>query len=147
MGLFSFDMKGAGSAVKDIASGAGQLAKDIRSAITGEISPEKKAELEARALELEAASMAAQADINKVEAASSNFFVAGWRPAVGWVCAAGLFYGTIGKPFFEFIANLFGYHGEFPVIDGNTLTTTLYGMLGLGAMRTVEKIKDSAGKH
>lgn len=49
--------------VGDILKGAGGLAKDIRSAVTGEISPEKKAELEARALELEAASMQAQADI------------------------------------------------------------------------------------
>jgi len=141
MGMIDF--KGIG----EILSGAGGLAKDIRSAVTGEISPEKKAELEARAIELEAASMTAQAEINKVEAASANLFTSGWRPAVGWVCAAGLFYGTIGKPFFEFIANIFGYQGSFPTIDSNTLNTTLFGMLGLGAMRTVEKVKNVTGNH
>lgn len=137
------DLKGIG----DIFSGAGTLAKDIRSAITGDISPEKKAELEARALELEAAAMSAQAEINKVEASSANLFVAGWRPAVGWICAFGLAYAVILKPFIEFIAGLFGYAGAFPLIAGDILNTTLWGMLGLGAMRTAEKITGSAGKH
>lgn len=135
-----FDFKGVG----EVLAGAGTLAKDIRSAVTGDISPEKKAELEARALELEAQSMNAQAEINKIEAASTSLFVAGWRPAVGWICAAGLFYGTIGKPFIEFIAKVLGYAGEFPVIDGKALETTLYGMLGLGTMRSFEKWKNVA---
>ena len=135
-----FDFKGIG----EVLSGAGTLAKDIGSLATGKVSPEKVAELQARALELEAASMNAQAEINKVEAASSSLFVAGWRPAVGWICAAGLFYGTIGKPFIEFIAQIFGYNGAFPVIDGKALETTLYGMLGFGTMRTFEKIKGAA---
>lgn len=137
------DLKGLG----DIFTGAGSLAKDIRSAITGDISPEKKAELEAKALELESASMNAQAEINKVEAASSKLFVAGWRPAVGWICALGLAYAIILKPFIEFISGLFGYAGTFPVIEGDILTTTLFGMLGLGAMRTVEKVAGAAGNH
>jgi hypothetical protein len=59
----------------------------------------------------------------------------------------GLFYGTIGKPFIEFIARVFGYAGEFPAIDSDTLNTTLFGMLGLGVMRTAEKIKGAAGNH
>ena len=141
--MFNVSLKGIG----EVAGSLGTLAKDIRSAVTGDLSPEKKAELEQKALELEAASMNAQAEINKVEASSANLFVAGWRPAVGWICAAGLFYGTIGKPFMEMIARLAGFVGTFPDIDSNTLNTTLFGMLGLGAMRTVEKIKDSAGKH
>jgi hypothetical protein len=141
--MLNISLKGIG----EVASSVGTLAKDIRSAVTGEISPEKKAELEQKALELEAASMNAQTEINKIEAASANMFVAGWRPAVGWTCTFGLFYGTVGKPFIEFIANLFGYNGTFPEIDRDTLQTALFGMLGLGAMRTVEKIKDSVGKH
>lgn len=138
-----FDFKGVG----EVLAGAGTLAKDIRSAVTGDISPEKKAELEARALELEAASMNAQAEINKVEAASTNWFIAGARPSIMWICAAGLFYGTIGKPFIEFFARIGGYTGEFPTIDSETLQTTLYGMLGLGTMRTFEKIKGATNNH
>jgi roadblock/LC7 domain-containing protein len=141
--MFNVNLKGIG----EVAGSLGTLAKDIRSAVTGEISPEKKAELEAKALELEQASMNAQTEINKIEAGHTSLFVAGWRPAVGWICAAGLFYGTIGKPFIEFIARLCGFTGVFPEIDGTTLNTTLYGMLGLGVMRTVEKVKGSARNH
>ncbi|HSW65347.1 MAG TPA: 3TM-type holin [Dissulfurispiraceae bacterium] len=142
MGI-GIDIKGAGEILK----GAGSFAKDIRSAITGEISPEKKAELEAKALELEAQAMQAQAEINKVEAASTNWFIAGARPAIMWICAAGLFYGTIGKPFIEFVARVFGYQGTFPEIDQATLQTTMFGMLGLGTMRTYEKAKGVTNNH
>lgn len=31
-----------------------------------------------------------QVELNKIEAAHSSVFVAGWRPAIGWVCAASL---------------------------------------------------------
>jgi hypothetical protein len=140
---FGLDLKGIG----DILTGAGTLAKDVRSAVTGEISPEKKAELALKAQEMELALSTAQTRINEIEAGSSKWFVASWRPAVGWICAMGLFYGTIGKPFIEFIARVFGYAGEFPAIDSDTLNTTLFGMLGLGVMRTAEKIKGAAGNH
>ena len=141
--MLNVNLSGVGEAV----SGIGTLAKDIRTAITGQLNPEKQAELDAKMLELENSANAAQTAINQVEAGSSNWFIAGWRPAVGWICAFGLFYGTVGKPFLEMIANLCGYHGEFPKIDSDTLTTTLYGMLGLGVMRTAEKIKKSANNH
>ena len=147
MGLFGIDFKGTGEGIGAIAAGAGSLAKDIRSAITGEISPEAKAQIEQKAQEMEIEVARIQTKINEIEAGSSKMFVAGWRPAVGWVCAFGLFYGTIGKPFLEFIASLFGYAGAFPPIDNSTLQTTLFGMLGLGAMRTVEKINSAAGNH
>jgi hypothetical protein len=140
---FGIDLKGIG----DILTGAGGFAKDIRSAVTGDISADKKAELALKAQEIEAGLMAAQIDLNKAEAGSGKLFVAGWRPAVGWICAMGLFYGTIGKPFIEFIARVFGYDGAFPAIDADTLNTTLFGMLGLGVMRTAEKIKGAAGNH
>ena len=133
--------------IGDLFSGVGKAAKDIREAITGDIPADKKAEIELKLAELENASMAAQNEVNKIEASSSSAFVAGWRPAVGWICAAGLFYGTIGKPFLEMIAMLFGYSGGFPNIDGETLSTTLYGMLGLGLFRTAEKIKGAANNH
>ena len=141
--MFNVNLSGIGEAT----SGIGSLAKDIRSAITGQLSPEKQAELETKLAELEATASSAQTDINKVEAGSSNWFIAGWRPAVGWICAFGLFYGTVGKPFLEMLANLCGYSGEFPSIDSTTLTTTLYGMLGLGTLRTVEKLKSASNNH
>lgn len=81
----------------------------------------------------------AQAKINEIEAASPDFFRAGWRPAVGWVCAAGLAYQFLVRPL------LVGFLvRQFPELDMGTLTTLLFGMLGLGAMRTQEKIKGVA---
>jgi len=136
-----FDLSGLGELLK----GGGDMALKIRQAVTGQ---DPEGDLKRLQLELNAAqsSDAAQGVVNLEEAKSSNFFVAGWRPAVGWICAAGLFYGTIGKPFIEFIAGLFGFLGPFPVIDGNTLNTTLFGMLGLGTLRTAEKIRGVAAK-
>ena len=78
--------------------------------------------------------MRGQLEINKVEAAHKSLFVAGWRPACGWVSVFGLFYATI-------ISNILGIWYEVPEIDTNLLTTILMGMLGLGAMRSFEKTK------
>lgn len=80
-----------------------------------------------------------QTDINKVEAGSSNFFVAGWRPAVGWVCVLGLFSEYLVRPY----AASFGV--VIPSIQ-DVLTELLFGLLGLGGMRTIEKIKGVATK-
>lgn len=140
------DFEGIGSAITSV----GGLVKDVRAAFTGKsiIDPDKQAEIEMKLVELEAKANEAQNAVNAIEAANTNWFIAGWRPAVGWVCAMGLFYGTIGKPLIEFLAvTLLGFQGAFPEIDSATLQATLFGMLGLGAMRTVEKLKDSSSNH
>lgn len=81
-----------------------------------------------------------QIDVNKIEAASTSVFVAGWRPAVGWVGAAGFAYSVILEPMARFIAQVgFGYVGLFPVIDTNLTMQILFGLLGLGAMRSYDK--------
>ena len=82
-----------------------------------------------------------QMDINKEEAKSSSAFVAGWRPFVGWVCGVGLAYVSIVEPVMRFMATMSGYTGSFPVIDTTLTMQVLLGMLGLGVMRTGEKIK------
>ena len=78
--------------------------------------------------------MSAQIEVNKVEAAHKSLFVAGWRPACGWVCISALAYSTIISP-------ILGIWFTVPVVDTSLLTTVLMGMLGLGAMRTFEKTK------
>jgi len=81
-----------------------------------------------------------QIEVNKVEAASSNLFVAGWRPAVGWVGAAGFGYSVILEPIARFIAQVgFGYTGLFPVIDTNLTLQILMGLLGLSYFRSQDK--------
>jgi hypothetical protein len=117
--------------------------------------PEKKAAAQLELLKMqqngELAQLAAETDLAKLqlqvnveEAKSTNWFVAGWRPGIGWVCGAGLAYASLIEPFARFIAKVgFAYTGEFPVISTDLTLQILMGMLGLGAMRSVEKIKSS----
>ena len=75
-----------------------------------------------------------QLEVNKTEAAHKSLFVAGWRPAIGWICGMALLYSTI-------LAPILGIWFTVPPVDSALLTSVLMGMLGLGAMRTVEKAK------
>jgi len=88
--------------------------------------------------------MLAQADINKAEA-STDLFRGGWRPACGWVCAAGLAYTFLLRPVLPWLASLAGADVQaMPEIDTDTLMVLLTGMLGLGGLRTVERIRGKA---
>ena len=88
-----------------------------------------------------------QADINKQEAASTSTFVAGWRPFIGWVCGSGLAMQFIVGPLTTWIAAMFHRQVVFPTLDMSTLLTLLLGMLGLGAMRTAEKLNGVKTGH
>lgn len=88
---------------------------------------------------------AGQMEINKVEAASSSLFVAGWRPATGWVCASALAYNYVLQPFLAFAIGAMAWQlPPLPVLDGSALTVILGGMLGLGSMRSFDKMKGTA---
>jgi hypothetical protein len=89
----------------------------------------------------ELAAMISQTDINKVEASSDSIFVAGWRPFVGWVGGAGFAYAAVVEPLLRFVASISGYTGEFPAIDTTITMQILFGLLGLGAMRSFDKAK------
>ena len=75
-----------------------------------------------------------QIEVNKTEAAHKSLFVAGWRPAIGWICGLALLYSTI-------LAPILGIWFTVPPVDSSLLTSVLMGMLGLGAMRSYEKTK------
>ena len=146
--------------------GIGSFAKDIRAAITGEaiLDPNKRAELLFNAQALEAAAEKARMDydadmskaqtaINAIEAQNSSLFVAGWRPAVGWVCVSGLGYTFLLKPLFPWAvrvaASMGGYTAtlpDLPEVPMGDLIILLGGMLGLGTLRTIDKIKGVASK-
>lgn len=81
----------------------------------------------------------AQINTNTEEAKSVSVFVAGWRPAVGWVGAAGFAYATIIEPIAEFVAQVSGYTGHFPVLDNALMLQVLGGILGLGVLRSYDK--------
>lgn len=107
-------------------SAVGILAKDIREAIKGkEIDPEKLIEL--------------QTKINEAEAQHRSVFVAGWRPFIGWVCGIALAYNFVLRDLIIFVI---GSDKVPPALQMDHLMTVLMGMLGLGAFRTYEKIKN-----
>lgn len=81
------------------------------------------------------AQVLAQVEVNKVEAASGSIFVAGWRPAVGWVGASALAYSYILSPI------LVGLGLDLPTPDYSGLMNIVLAMLGIGGMRTYEKVK------
>lgn len=86
----------------------------------------------------------AQNDVNKVEAASPSLFVSGPRPFIMWICATGLGMQFVVGPLFTWLSGLLGHPTPFPAMDLSTMLPMLGGMLGLGTMRTVEKIQGVA---
>ena len=86
-----------------------------------------------------------QIEINKAEAQSRNIFIAGWRPFDGWSCGLALFWHFLGLPITLFVTGWLGVeHPPLPQFDMDSLMTVLLGMLGLGGLRTFEKVKQVA---
>ena len=96
-------------------------------------SEEEKAKLALEERKIEASLQVAQIEVNKEEAKSANWFVAGARPFVMWICAFALAYASVIEPIARFVAKVgFGYAGDFPVIDTDITMQVLFGILGLG---------------
>jgi hypothetical protein len=86
-----------------------------------------------------------QMAINQVEAASPSGFVSGWRPAIGWVCGAACGWNWIGLPMLKAALLLVGGPAiALAPADLSEMLPVLMGMLGLGVLRTTEKIKGVA---
>ena len=83
----------------------------------------------------------AQLDINKTEAAHRSVFVSGWRPFIGWSCGAAMALNFIVFPIASFVLAQTGHLVELPTLDMSEMMPVLMGLLGLGGLRTVEKIK------
>ena len=81
-----------------------------------------------------------QLKINAQEAAHPSIFVAGWRPFIGWICGVGLFYQTILHNLLEWLSKIMNWPVP-PVPDTETLLYILLTLLGVGTLRTIEKIK------
>ncbi len=82
-----------------------------------------------------------QLAINQVEASNENIFVSGWRPAIGWVCGTAFAYHFVLQPLLAFLMAAAGHPVTLPVFQMGELSTVLMGMLGLGGLRTIEKVK------
>jgi len=87
----------------------------------------------------------AQIEVNKIEAASDDKFKSGWRPAVGWVCVMALFMQFVARPLLPWAVDALGVTVQpIPSLDMSDLFTLLFGLLGLGTLRTFEKVKGKA---
>lgn len=86
-----------------------------------------------------------QGEINKIEASHKSIFVAGWRPFIGWVCGMALFYNFVLRDLMVWGLMLTSADTPPPpVLHIDVLTTILYALLGLGGMRTFEKLQGRA---
>ena len=83
----------------------------------------------------------AQIDLNKQEAVHQSMFVAGWRPFVGWTCGIALAYHFLIAPLLGFVLVLYDINTPMPEFEFSQLSTILMGMLGLGGLRSYEKLK------
>lgn len=83
-----------------------------------------------------------QLEVNKAEATHRSLWVAGWRPFVGWTCGAALAWHFILLPVTLFVVSFVGAKiPQLPAFDMESLMTVLLGMLGLGGLRSFEKVK------
>ncbi len=100
-------------------------------------------EAEAKAMALIAEQNSKQAEINAEEAKSPSLFIAGWRPACGWVCVSAFAWVYVLQPTLVFAFNAAHHPVTLPTIDFSQMSTVLMGMLGLAGLRTYEKKTDS----
>jgi hypothetical protein len=81
-----------------------------------------------------------QLEVNKIEAGNQSIFVSGWRPALGWICVFAFAYTYVVQPIVNIWLTHYGYQ-PLPTFNSDELYTVLMGMLGLGGLRSIEKIK------
>jgi hypothetical protein len=144
------DLIGIGSIIEGVGKVADSLVTTDKERLQMALE-DRKLDLEEK--KIDQATDLAQVEVNKIEAASSSFFVAGWRPAVGWVGVLGLAYQFIGYPLMQWGWS-FGQGIELipaglaapPNLEVEQLMTLLAGLLGFGGMRSFEKHKGVASK-
>lgn len=123
---------------------------EIGARLLDKIIPDKDARERAQAELLKAAQdqdfqkAMGQLEVNKVEAQHANLFVAGWRPAVGWICVVGLAYNFLAYPLLTWLVAATGAEINPPPLLSENLMELVLGMLGLGALRSFEKFKGVA---
>jgi hypothetical protein len=153
--LFGSAVGGAVSPASTAVDGAAKiiglfkLSPDVKAQIQAQLTAEN-IDLEKAELAAQVGQMQGQLEINKIEAASTSLFIAGWRPAVGWVCVTALAYAYILQPFLVFLLAVFKVHSNepFPALDTGTLISgLLIPLLGIAALRTVEKVTNSEGNR
>ena len=122
--------KGAGKVVGDALGGVGKI---LDSVLTNS---EERGKIDIAFQKL-------QTDINLAESKSGSLFVSGWRPACGWICSFGVGFNYVLRPLFNyFLAVFYPLVDQMVALDMSQLMPLLMGMLGFGALRTYEKVKN-----
>jgi len=117
---------------------------DLASSVVNKIWPDKT-EVEKQQLAAAVTLVQGQLDINQEEAKNPNVFVSGWRPAIGWICGASLGYTYLGYPLLVWISTVWYPTIHAPLLGNDgMLMELLFGMLGMGGLRTFEKLKGVA---
>lgn len=134
------------SIITDAISGILKPISDVVDHIT--VSGDDKVKIQLAMLQAQQAALdattSAQSDVDKAEAANNSVFVAGWRPAVGWVCASALFFQYIARPIVQ--AGYAMAHLTAPALPGidDNLWQLMFGLLGMGALRSFDKAKGTS---
>jgi hypothetical protein len=120
---------------------------EIGAKLLDKVIPDKDARERAQAELLKAANdqdfqlSLAQIRVNEEEAKSENIFKSGWRPAIGWICVFGLFYNFVLYNILLWVVATFGINITPPALMSDILMELVFAMLGLGSLRTFEKVK------
>ena len=129
-----------------ITAGLEILGKILDRVLPNKVEADKaKAELLTMQVQGELNQLMGQLEINKEEAKNPSVFVAGWRPASGWICNIGLLYTFLFQPLMAWASTIVHIPAP-PAIDVDTLMVLLGSLLGIGGLRTVDKIKGVATK-
>lgn len=120
---------------------------EIGAKLLDKVIPDKDARERAQAELLKAASdqdfqlSLAQIRVNEEEAKSDNIFKSGWRPAIGWICVFGLAYNFVIYNLLLWLVATFSLNITPPALMSDILMELVFAMLGLGSLRTFEKVK------
>jgi len=123
-------------------TGLGAVA-DLANTVIGKIWPDKS-EQEKQQIAAAVMVVQGQLDINKEEAKNPSIFVSGWRPFVGWVCGAGCAWNWVGLPIVVTIATYLNHPLPVKPADLTEMLPLLFGLLGMGGLRTFEKVNGVA---
>lgn len=125
-------------------TGFGAVA-DLATTVIGKIWPDKT-EAEKQQLAAAVTLIQGQIAINQAEASNPSIFVSGWRPAIGWVCGMACAWNWVGLPVVKMGMAIYGHPLALNPADIGEMMPILLGMLGLGGLRTAEKINGVAAK-
>ncbi len=129
---------GAGDAITAVGNVVDKFVTTDKERLELQIEKDKAAQDHAYRLELLDQQLnLAQIDVNKTEASNPSVFVAGWRPAIGWVCAAALAYQFLLYPLMLWLP----FPKQPPQLNLSELYPLIFGMLGIAGMRSFEKVK------